>query len=287
MQIEKPTWVNENEKFALIGLHVGHENLSSQKIENSNLWVFTDTLRLESESMDWWKETLGTNWVGNIFRCNLFLVSKSIAKAPGILDAQNDTLQRRVEEFYLGLLLSSMFAPWKPPIRITGTYLPRGMDIPQVCTLECPLVSINQCNNAITPNDITYAARLAQNLEKMHSTTNMGFWQLNRILSVYRRARLSREPLDRIHQYVRCLDGLTLVSRQTRSRSKEFSKRIAKTFIGLKPGHFDLVKELYTIRSHTEHLDERKYLEKWNRKTILNLVEKEAGNYIPKSHCPG
>jgi hypothetical protein len=88
---------------------------------------------------------------------------------------------------------------------------------------------------------------------------------------VYVEARQTREVLDRLHQFCRCIDGLILSEpgmgfRQFKSRTE--------LFIG--PGHHGLMGELYEIRSDVEHLHEHKYLEVFDRRTRLDLAEKAA-----------
>lgn len=76
--------------------------------------------------------------------------------------------------------------------------------------------------------------------------------------------------LDRLHQYARCLEGLT-VPPIAGGTGKNFAIRTA-LFVG--SGHEPLFKEIYEIRGKIEHLHENKYLEVYDRNARLDLVKK-------------
>ena len=112
------TWIEDGEKYALVGLSVKFEgNLPSGKI-TTNLSALTGTaFGVPSD----WREWLGSIRVGEVEDCNLFLLSKLASSAPDVLDAENQRLQQRVWNFYVGLLLASPFAPAHRPVMLTGS----------------------------------------------------------------------------------------------------------------------------------------------------------------------
>ena len=85
-----------------------------------------------------------------------------------------------------------------------------------------------------------------------------------------KRARF-KEPLDRIHQYCRCIDGLILPSK---GKTKRQFKSRTELFIG--PKYHNLMGALYDIRSNVEHLHENQYVETFDRDVQLDLLKKEA-----------
>ena len=100
------TWLRDGEKYALIGLAVKIEHSILFREIVPGLWAWTDQ-RLEVPPH--WREWLGSIRAGEIEGCNLVLLSKKPSATPGILDGENQLLQRRVWGFYIGLLLSSTF----------------------------------------------------------------------------------------------------------------------------------------------------------------------------------
>jgi hypothetical protein len=111
-------WIEDWEKYALVGLNVeidGH--LPSGKIAPT-LWVLADTI---FDVPRYWHEWLGSIRAREVEECNLFLISKLASLAPDVLDAENQELQQRVSKFYIGLLLASTFAPAHRPVMLTGS----------------------------------------------------------------------------------------------------------------------------------------------------------------------
>ena len=125
---------------------------------------------------------------------------------------------------------------------------------------------------SITADDIQLAAQLAQKLDAMQpETAPSDLLRLLRTLHIYFKTRAINEPLDRIHQYCRCIEGLILPAKGKTER--QFKSR-TELFIG--PAHHDLMGALYEIRSEVEHLHENRYLEVFDRDVLLDLSKTEA-----------
>ena len=113
-------WIEDGEKYALIGLNVkidGH--LPSGKVA-PNLWLLTDTTFSVPSH---WQEWLGSIRTREIEDCNLFLLSKLASLRPAVLNDEDQKLKQRVWNFYIGLLLASAFAPAHKPVMLTGSEL--------------------------------------------------------------------------------------------------------------------------------------------------------------------
>ena len=259
-------WIADGEKYALIGLEVELEGTPPPEQIAPNLWVLTaTTFDVPSE----WREWLGSIRADQVASSNLFLVSKLASATPDILDGENQSLQKLVRHFYVGLLLSVMFSPSHKPVMLTGARRDGAIGIRQQMDLEIPAPQVFRPYPPVVANDIQLAAQLAQKLDAMLPETVPG--KLLRALHIYVKTRAIGEPLDRIHQYCRCIDGLILpaIGKTTR----QFKSR-TELFIG--PAHHKLMAALYDIRSNVEHLHEDQYLETSDRDVQLDLVKKGA-----------
>ncbi len=261
-------WIVDNQKYALVGLSVKVAGAVPDK-PSQNLWALSD---LAFQIPTTWKEWLGTIRTEEVEQCNLFLLSQLTSHAPEILDAEDQLLQRRVWNFYVGLLLSSTFAPAHRPVLITGSCRGGEIGIRQQQDLDSPIPLIANHYPAITREHIQLAAQLGEDLEAFASAPIAGGrWRLFRTLQVYVDARVTAEVVDRIHQYCRCVEGLILPAV---GKSRQQFKSKTELFIG--SGHHDLMGDIYDVRSAVEHLHESRYLESFDRVSRLDLVKKEA-----------
>lgn len=261
--------IQDGEKYALIGLSVkidGH--LPSGQI-TPNLWAFADA-KFSVPSQ--WQEWLGSIRTREVEDCNLFLLSKQPSLRPDILDAENQKLTQRVWNFYVGLLLTSTFAPAHRPVMLSGSRRDGELDIRQQHDFDSPVRCLFRPYPPIAFEQIRLAGQLGEKLGTLAATPQPnGHWRLFRTLHIYTEARSTEDILDRLHQYCRCIDGLILpdvgqTKRQFKSRSE--------LFIG--PSHHDIMGELYDVRGAVEHLHENRYLEGFDRATRLDLLKKEA-----------
>lgn len=261
-------WVEDSEKYALIGLSVKSErNIRTEQI-TPNLWILANT---SFEIPLHWREWLGSIRVKEVEDCNLFLLSKQFSSTPAVLDAENQNLQERAINFYVGLLLASTFAPAHSPIMITGSRQNGEVDILQQQDFDCPIPRLFRPYPPVVFEDIQAAAQLGEKLDALDTMPPHTHLRLRRVLNIYTGARTNESTLDRIHQYCRCIEGLILpdigkTERQFKSRTE--------LFVG--PQHQEMMGTLYKIRSAVEHLHEYQYIEVFDREIRLDLVKKEA-----------
>jgi hypothetical protein len=262
-------WLADGEKYALIGMEVKIEQALPYRELRPGLWAWTDqSLEVPSH----WREWLGSVRADQIENCNFALLSKMASRTSEVLDGENQLLQRRVWGFYVGLLLSSNFAPSHPPILLTGARRDGETDVRRESTLDIPSLNVFRRYPPILLREIEQAALLGRGHETLNSTPPAGgAWRIFRALSLYVAARTSMDLLDRVHQYCRCIDGLILS--EPGSGLRQFKSR-TELFIG--PRHHNMMGELYAIRSDVEHLHENKYLEHFDRQVRLDLIQKEA-----------
>ena len=212
-------WIVEGEKYAFVGLAVKFKGTPPPEKIAPSLWVFTDTTFSVPTQ---WREWLGSIRADKVEKNNLFLVSKIASATPGVLDGENQSLQRRVKHFYVGLLLSAMFSPAYKPVMLTGTRWDDEIGIRQQVDLELPVPQVIRRCPAIAADDIVLAAQLGQKLDAMPPVAESNeLLRVFRTLHIYVKTRAITEPLDRIHQYCRCIEGLILPDK---GRTKNISR---------------------------------------------------------------
>jgi hypothetical protein len=154
---------------------------------------------------------------------------------------------------------------------LTGSREGGTLGIRQQSDLETPVPSIASPYPEVTHSEIETAARLAGKIKLIEQqNTNGTYWRLFRVLNLYQETRCTRDILERLHQYSRCIDGLILPDP---GKTKQQFKSRTELFIG--PRHHDLMGEIYDVRSAVEHLHENKYLGAFDRDVRLDLLQKE------------
>ena len=262
-------WIDDGEKYALVGLGVNQEGEAPPEQIAPDLWVLTNTT---FDVPGTWREWLGSIRADEVAGCNLFLVSKVASATPGVLDGENQALERRVGNFYVGLLLSAMFSPADEPVMLTGAREDGEVGVRQHSNLDRPLPQVILPYPPVTADDILLGAELGEKLGAMQAAMGPdGHSRLFRTLHIYVQTRAMEEPLDRIHQYCRCIEGLILPAV---GKTKRQFKCRSELFVG--PTHHELMGALYDVRSRVEHLHENVYLEPFDRDVRLDLVKKEA-----------
>lgn len=262
-------WIADDEKYALIGLNVKLEGSIVTGPVAPDLWVLAD---IRFDLPPHWREWLGTIRAEELDDCNLLLISKSPSSRPDVLDDENQKLQTRISNFYVGLLLVSRFATAHRPVMLSGSRRDGEVDIRQQHDFDSPVPCIYRGYSAILNDDIQLAAQLAGQIEALGTAAlKGGNWRLFRTLTIYRDTRTVPDILDRLHQYARCIDGLIVPAA---GKTKQQFKSRTELFVG--PRHHNLMGDTYDVRSAVEHLHENRYLEGFDRATRLDLVKKEA-----------
>jgi hypothetical protein len=263
------SYIDDGDKYALVGLSVKLEGNIPQGPVASHLSVLADT-RLEIPAH--WREWLGTIRTEELEACNLFLLSTLRSTSPGVLDEENKTLQQRVWRFYVGLLLTSTFATAHKPVTLSGARRGGELGLRAQQDLDFVVPCIFRAFPPVVGSEIEVAAHLTLQIEALgNAKLTGGHWRLFRTLHIYYEARSRRDIIDRLHQYCRCIDGLILP--KAGETKRQFKSR-TELFIG--PRHHDVMGEIYDVRSAVEHLHENRYLEGFDRAIRLDLVQKEA-----------
>jgi hypothetical protein len=263
------SWIDDDEKYAMIGLSVATQRDIPFGIIAPGLWVVANN---QFEFPSHWAEWLGTIRSKQVEGANLFLLSKLRSDRPDILDGENQTLQRSVCRFYVGLILASTFSTEHKPVMLTGSRRDGQVDVRQLNDFDILVPCEFRRFPTLTAMNIETGARLAGKIEKIEKTfQGGGAWRFLRVLHLYQETRTTVDILERLHQYSRCIDGLILP--KVGETKRQFKSR-TELFVG--PRYHDLMGEIYDVRSAVEHLHENRYLGKFDREARLDLLKKET-----------
>lgn len=263
-------WIADGEKYALLGLSIKVTDPAIGRLDLSpHFQVIGGS---DFKIPDEWREWLGSIRVEEVEACDLFIVAKLRSTAPDILDGENVLLTNRLWAFYRGLLLSSTFATAYRPVILTGSCRDGEIGLRQQQDLDVPIPNEFHPYPDVALDEFRQAAAIAERLERLAATRQeSNRWRFNRVLYLYCQTRAERDPLERIHQYARCIDGFILCD--PGKSAKQFKSR-SELFIG--PHHHDLMGEIYEVRSAVEHLHEDRYLDPLSRAIQIDLTKKEA-----------
>jgi transcriptional regulator with XRE-family HTH domain len=256
------------EKFALIAIETRSAVELPPTELTPGLWVSsTPMIGLEQ----FWKEQLGSIRMRDFLSCTLFLLTKQTTDS-----AVEQALKDRVWRFYTGMLLADRYGTEQVPFLITGDRNCAGINIRQVTNLEPAIHASANRWHRLSTEQVKRGTQIGQAIQNFPW---IGAPRLNHVLSLYLEARTRLDWMDRIHQYTRCLDGLTIPP--ISGTGKKFADRMT-LIVG--PMHRDLFEEIYAIRGAIEHLREKDYTEPFDRAGRLGLVKK-AGivEYVVRS----
>ncbi len=155
-QDNSATWIDDGEKYAIVALNVKVDGQIPQTPVAPYLWALANTpFHVPSD----WREWLGSIRAREVENCNLILLSKLRSLTPDILDDENKLLQKRVRNFYIGLLLASTFAPGHKPVMLTGTRRDGEIGVRQQQDLNCPIPCLFHPYPPIVADDVQLAGR--------------------------------------------------------------------------------------------------------------------------------
>jgi hypothetical protein len=214
-----------------------------------------------------WTDRIGSLRMGRLQECGLAIdVKRQLAESEAI-QGEVEIVQQRAKLAFLGVLLAANFVTRWPPILFWGSYKEHGKDVHGMSSLPHPTHQPAAQLSTLGQKDLASAACLGRRL--IQGVTN-GKWRLNRMLNLYQRARCEPDELERIHQYVRTLDGAIKLPRG--KGAKEFACRMTDL---AGDQCQKLFGELYQRRNAIAHLREDELLASKDRKTRIRLLQDE------------
>jgi hypothetical protein len=268
--------LRNGEKYALVALRTSAEIPAVFHAPGPpELWASSKS---PVQLGDHWERWLGTIRAEHLARANLFLVATTRSQTLDVLDGENVELKKLVYWLHLGLLLSARLTTFDDPIQLTGSSYEGHSSVREVGHVTRAFHIVGALPETVTIDILTRAAAIASALQEWGSTG--GSWRFNRVLQIYAAARANADPLERIHQFSRCIDGLILPE-AGKTRSQFMSR--TETFIG--PREHAFMGDVYDIRSLIEHLREYEFLDPPTRSAREELFRKSALMEHLARHC--
>ncbi len=231
--------INVGEKYGAIALDAGTDLKAPVALGGSYFAMPHGTFRLPPH----WKEWLGTIKTRAVERAGLLLVAARPSREPDVLDADNEAVLQAVDSLYWGLLASGRVRIDGAGVRLTGAYSTGGIDVRLVADVREVVHMPSLRTTRVAETHLRRAAALADGLSRLFAEPGMR--RMKRAVHTFLLAFEERDLGERIHQFVRAVDGIT------RARNREQFRDRARILVG--PGDAEVCHELYVIRSNTEH----------------------------------
>lgn len=239
------TVVIPGNKFAVVGLSTNW--IASDLPDEVAVGDVVVHRRLPIPFSQFWVDNLGHLRVNELKQGDLFILAQDHAKAPDILDAENQQLLKRVWRFYFALLVATPYISHQRGMKVTGADAGDGANIRQVQEISSVHFTFGSPKQDLGLEHLNCAATIADAIDRLSGGgEHSRFW---RITHAFYDAVRAQEPGQRIHQFVRCVEGFILPSPGRTER--QFVSR-TELFVG--PRHHDTMRNLFEIRSAVEHL---------------------------------
>lgn len=238
--------IPEGFKYALISapdLSCDASVLASTEL-GSGLWA---TRQLPLDLPKHWKDWLGTLKTDRLNDSELCLVAVGPSQTPTILDAENEALGDRVHRLYFGVLIAVPNIGHLHAMRLTGARHDGQTDVREVMGYPDIRPIAGSPHAIVAATHLADASALARAIEQLGQTG--AFRRLWRILRAFYAGLKATEAGDRIHEFVRSVEGLILPD--IGNTARQFVSR-TELFVG--PRHHVVMRQSYDIRSNVEHL---------------------------------
>ena len=197
-----------------------------------------------------WQEWLGSIASRDIRESSLFVFATSGAQARGIPSALEEACYEEARHLLWGLYLSDRFSTGGPPHRVSGTAGDEGVRVQTHQMLEAMVETPGIETDWVAVERLSRSLSLGRTIRRFSLEAEpKRFHRLRRILYAFTSAAASANAADRIHEFVRVIEGF--IRPDPGKTSKQFKNR-TELFVGA--GKHELMGELFDIRSSVEHL---------------------------------
>lgn len=237
-----PVEVEQGYKFALLALPESRGVPPVPLLSLSDGYAVSQDL--PEHALETWHDDIGRFHRNELAGCGFFLWSLAPSQDPEVLDAENETLGRRVYYLFLGVLLATPYFSAGRLTSLTGANADGTTRARSLTTFDRTYWTLGAPPPNVTFSKLKLAAKLATAL-----TTHDGRERHERFDRSMRAFRVACETSDideRFHQFVRTAEGFAVPA-----NAVQFTDRLASLCKGRSREH---LKQIYRIRSGIEHL---------------------------------
>ena len=238
-----PLGLRDREKFSVIAVVRCDSTVTSRRDLTDGSIVLPGVRQLVD---DWWQSQIGEIQYNQLQDCDLALVRHGPSEHPDLLDAENKSLYEELYTLFKLLQISGV-PNYEEAFALNGSVTGGRLNVRQVGGRRrfCP--TPGSPASPVTPERLEEAARASMVWREMRDSDYDRFKRGLFILLDGLRQRFGKE---RLHQYVRALEALTLPH-----RGEQFVKR-CRTFSADGEAAEKLLVEVYRMRNAVEHVHE-------------------------------
>lgn len=236
-------------KFACMAINTWvSQSLREQIRLNNNIWI---RFSPPSYLLRTWRRYLGSLRSQNFSECNLFILTSIPSANIAVLDDENKQLCESVTRSLYMLHLQGAARHGTRGFLISGAKRNRRLEVRSVSPVYAHL-KLNAVKAIFINRPLVMRVeRLCTVCEHIYNSGD-DYLRLRKGFGNYIQALREGDPLERLHRLVRSIEAVTKPS--VGSTTNQFRHR-CQTFVCRNPRTYNILNEIYELRSRTEHLN--------------------------------
>jgi hypothetical protein len=195
---------------------------------------------------EWWQKQLGEIEIGQITRCNLFLLALAEDTTKTVQDLNNE-----LNSYYFSLLFEGV-AYSKRGIILGGDNESIGLRVNSIGWLPDFYAPFDVVPPEVTKEHFEYTTQLVPGIDTIFGSAANEYLRLRKGFNSLLNGIKQLEVHNRLHQSVRAIEGV--IKPRQGDGTRKFKYR-CQFFTGRKPKDVNLLEELYELRCAAEHLN--------------------------------
>lgn len=241
--------LQENEKFACIALHNVSRDKSFDELDlGDGLWV---TSKIPFDLDDTWRKWMGSLKSEAFAKSDFVIIAKKQSSKPEILDEEHQELGRRVYGLFLMLLMHGV-PNYDEALDAKGSMIKGETNTREFGPVDVHYIPADVMPKRINRESIDSAANLEAKLRAIYAAKSKHM-RFKRGFHAWRRGIMESHGDNMLHQCVRAVEALLHPS--AGKTTDQFAHR-CQTFTTRSKDTTNLLRELYELRSCTEHMND-------------------------------
>jgi hypothetical protein len=245
-----PFTFDNNDKFAFVAIVNAYSLLPKDLlIQLADGTYVLDRIPLRVE--DSWQKWIGTIRFDSLKKANVVLIRRFPSANPEALDSEHESLGRPIARLFYLLQLSGVLE-YENAHLIKGSIVGDVPQVRQMGELSRFLQTKGYSRLAVDINRLRRAVQLRESLDEIDAPPHTAK-RVVRGLNVLMDGLQQRHGQERIHQFVRSLEGLIVPD--IGNTRRQFAHR-CQTFAKAGQNAKQILEEAFNMRSDTEHLND-------------------------------